>query len=140
LVELKEKESDPESFSDSDMDKGNHIINVELIATISTTNVQPDKSEEIEEGEHLFHSHMWVKGNPLHYIVENGSQNNMILTNVIKRLKLLRMEYLQPYTIGCFSRDDTLASTSSVTYPTVSIPSNIIYYVMFPHLKFVMLF
>jgi hypothetical protein len=82
------------------MEKGNHIINVESIATISTTNIQPDKSEEIEEGDHLFHSHMWVKGNPLHYIVENGSQNNMILTDVIKRLKLLRMEYPQPYTIG----------------------------------------
>jgi hypothetical protein len=100
LVELKEKESDPESYSYSDMEKGNHIINVESIATISTTNIQPDKSEEIEEGDHLFHSHMWVKGNPLHYIVENGSQNNMILTDVIKRLKLLRTEYPQPYTIG----------------------------------------
>jgi hypothetical protein len=100
LVELKEKELDPESYSYSDMEKGNHIINVESIATISTTNIQPDKSEEIEEGDHLFHSQMWVKGNPLHYIVENGSQNNMILTDVIKRLKLLRMKYPQPYTIG----------------------------------------
>jgi hypothetical protein len=58
LVELKEKESDPESYSYSYMEKGNHIINVESIATISTTNIQPDKLEEIEEGDHLFHSHM----------------------------------------------------------------------------------
>jgi hypothetical protein len=26
-----------------------------------------------EEGEHLFHSQMWVKGTPLHFIVDSGS-------------------------------------------------------------------
>ena len=96
MVELKEKELDPESYSYSDMEKGNHIINVESIATISTTNIQPNESEEIGEGEQLFHSHMWVKENPLHYIVDDEIKKNMILTDVIKRLKLLTMKYPQP--------------------------------------------
>jgi hypothetical protein len=38
------------------------------------------------------------------------------------------------------SRDDTFLSASSVAYPTTSIPSKMRYYVMFPHLKYVMLF
>jgi hypothetical protein len=82
------------------MDKGNHIIDVEPSATISTTNIQPDESEEIGEGEHLFHSHIWVKENPLHYIVDDGSKKTMILNKIINRLKLSRTEYLKPYTIG----------------------------------------
>jgi hypothetical protein len=73
------------------MDKG---------ATISTTNIQPDELEDIGEGEHLFHSHMWVKENPLHYIVDDGSKKTRILTKIINRLKLSRMEYLKPYNIG----------------------------------------
>ena len=82
------------------MDKGNHIIDVVPSATISTTNIQPDELEEIGEGEHLFHSHMWVKENPLHYIVDDEIKKNMILTEIINILKLSRMEYPKPYTIG----------------------------------------
>ena len=82
------------------MDKGNHIIDVEPSATISTKNIQPDESEDIGEGEHLFHSHMWVKENPLHYIVDDEIKKTMILTEIINRLKLSRMEYLKPYNIG----------------------------------------
>ena len=41
-----------------------------------------------EEGEHLFHSQMWVKGIPLHFIVDSGSQKNLISEEVIKQLGL----------------------------------------------------
>ena len=43
---------------------------------------------------------MWVKGTPLHFIVDRGSQKNLISTKVIKRLALLTTPHPQPYTIG----------------------------------------
>jgi hypothetical protein len=43
-----------------------------------TSTIQPEEPTYIEEGEHLFHSQMWVKCNPLHFIVDSGSQKNLI--------------------------------------------------------------
>jgi hypothetical protein len=43
---------------------------------------------------------MWVKGTPLHFIIENGSQKNLISAKVIKQLALPTMPHPQPYTIG----------------------------------------
>jgi len=66
LVELKEKEEYFASYYYLEHDKGKWIIDAEPNATIVTTQIQPKKLEELEEGVHLFHSHMWVKG--FHYI------------------------------------------------------------------------
>jgi hypothetical protein len=43
---------------------------------------------------------MWVKGAPLHFIVDSGSQKNLISVEVIKWLDLPTTPHLQPYTIG----------------------------------------
>jgi hypothetical protein len=43
---------------------------------------------------------MWVKGAPLHFIVDSGSQKNLISTEVIKRMDLPMTPHPQPYTIG----------------------------------------
>jgi hypothetical protein len=43
---------------------------------------------------------MWVKGTSLHFIVDSGSQKNLISTNFVKRLALPISPHLQPYTIG----------------------------------------
>jgi hypothetical protein len=43
---------------------------------------------------------MWVKGAPLHFIVDSGSQKNMISVEVVKRMDLAMTPYLQPYTIS----------------------------------------
>jgi hypothetical protein len=68
----------------------------------------PQKSkeelEEPEEGECLFHSQMWVKGTPLHFIVDSGSQKNLISVEVVKRLNLTMTPHPQPYTIGWLSQ------------------------------------
>ena len=37
-----------------------------------------------EKEENLFHSTMWMKGVPLHLIVDNGIQMNLTLVEVIK--------------------------------------------------------
>jgi hypothetical protein len=100
VVELKEKESEPDSDSDSENNKGKQIIDVEPTATIVATTIQPEEPEEPEEGEHLFHSQMWVKGTPLHFIVDKWESKEPDLSEVIKRMKLLTMPHPQPYTIG----------------------------------------
>jgi hypothetical protein len=55
VVDLKSSESDPGFDSDSDPDKGK-IIDAEPSAIVATTKIHPNKPEELEEGEHLFHS------------------------------------------------------------------------------------
>jgi hypothetical protein len=43
---------------------------------------------------------MWVKGTPLHFIIDSSSQKNLISTEVIKQLALPTTPHPQPYTIG----------------------------------------
>jgi hypothetical protein len=104
LAEMKSPGSDVDSDSDSEPEKGRWIIDAEPSVTIATTKVQPEEPEEPEEGECLFHSQMWVKGTPLHFIVDNGSQKNLISTEVFKRLNLTMTQHPQPYTIGWLSQ------------------------------------
>jgi hypothetical protein len=42
---------------------------------------------------------MWVKGTPLHFIVDSESQNNIILAEVVKQMDLPTIPHLQPYNI-----------------------------------------
>jgi hypothetical protein len=69
-------------------------------ATVATTKVQPGEPDELEEGERLFHSQMWVKGTPLHFIVDSGSQKNLISEEVVKLLALSTTSHPHPFTIG----------------------------------------
>jgi hypothetical protein len=78
---------------------GKQIIDVEPSATDATTKFRPNEPKEPEEGECLFHLQMWVKGAPIHFIVDNGNQKNLILAEVIKRLDLPTTLHPQPYTI-----------------------------------------
>jgi hypothetical protein len=43
---------------------------------------------------------MWVKGDPIHFIVGIDSQKNLISTEVFKRLDLPTTSHPQPYTIS----------------------------------------
>jgi hypothetical protein len=65
-----------------------------------TTTIQPEELVDPEEGEQLFHSQMWVKGTPLHFIVHSGSQKNLISVEVIKQLEFSTTPHPQPYNIG----------------------------------------
>jgi hypothetical protein len=53
-----------------------------------TTTIQPEEPTDPEEEESLFHSQMWVKGTPLHFIVDSRSQKNLISVEVVKQLGL----------------------------------------------------
>jgi hypothetical protein len=101
---MKASESDPGSDSDSDPDKVKWIIDAEPSATVTTTKIHPNEPEESEEGEHLFHSQMWVKGAPLHFIVDSGSQKNLISVEVMKWLEFLTTPHPQSYNIRWLSQ------------------------------------
>jgi hypothetical protein len=73
VAEVKASESDADFDSESEPERGRWIIDVEPSATIATTKLQHGEPDEPEEGEHLFHSQMWVKGTLLHFIVDSGS-------------------------------------------------------------------
>ena len=104
VAQLRALKLDLESDFDSKMDKGKKMINAEPSATIATTQRQPEDVEDPEKSELLFHLKMWVKGVPLHFIVDNGIQNNLILAKVIKQLKFPTMPHPQPYNIGWISQ------------------------------------
>jgi hypothetical protein len=72
-----ESEEDSNSYSNPKGEKW--IIDVKPNASFATTKVYPSELEEPEEGEHLFHSEMWVKGALLHLIVDSDSQKNLLL-------------------------------------------------------------
>jgi hypothetical protein len=99
VVKVKAFESDVGSDFGSELEKGRWIIDAKSSATITTTKVDPGELDEQEEGERLFHSQMWVKGTPLHFIVDSGSQNNLILAEVVKKLDLSTTPHPQIYTI-----------------------------------------
>ena len=96
---MKSSELDLGSDSETEFDKGKRIIDVEPNATIATAQIQPIEPEDPKEGECLFHSQMWVKGTPLHFIVDNGSQKNLISVEVVKWVKLPTTPHPQPYNI-----------------------------------------
>jgi hypothetical protein len=65
---------DPDSNSETELDKGKQIIDAKPNATVATAQIQPVEPKAPEEGERLFHSQMWVKGTLLHFIIDNESQ------------------------------------------------------------------
>jgi hypothetical protein len=69
--ELKASESEADSDCKLNPKGGKRIIDVEPSAIVATTKFWPSKLEEPEEHERLFHSKMWVKGAPLHFIVDS---------------------------------------------------------------------
>jgi hypothetical protein len=104
VAELKASESDACSDSELEPDKGNdrgkQIIDAEPNAIVASTKIQKEEPEDPEEAEHLFHSKMWVKGSSLQFIVDRGSQKNLISVEVVKWLGLPTIAHAQPYTIG----------------------------------------
>jgi hypothetical protein len=100
VAEIKDKELNPDSESDSENTDRRQIIDADPTAIVVTTTIQPEEPTDPEEGECLFHSQMWVKGTPLHFIVDSGSQKNLISAEVVKQLGLSTTPHPQPYNIG----------------------------------------
>ena len=73
MVELKASKLEVDSDSKSNSEGGKWIVDFEPSATVTATKVWWNKLEEPKEGEHLFHSQMWVKGDLLHFIFDIDS-------------------------------------------------------------------
>ena len=73
MAEIKDKEMNPNSESDFENTGKGQIIDVDPTAIFTTAKIQSEEPTDPEEGEHIFHSHMWVKGTPLHFIVDSES-------------------------------------------------------------------
>jgi hypothetical protein len=102
VAEIKDKESDRDSESDSKNTSRRKINDAKPTSIVVTIAIQPEEPTNIKEGVCLFHSKMWVKGTPLHFIVDNSIQKNLISAEVIKQLGLLTTPHPQPYNIGWF--------------------------------------
>jgi hypothetical protein len=72
VVEVKSFESYVGLESKSKTEKGRQIIDAEPNTIVSTTNIQPDEPDETKESEHIFHSQMWLKGTPPHFIIDRS--------------------------------------------------------------------
>jgi hypothetical protein len=95
-----------------------------------TATIQPEEPTDPQEGEHLFNSQMWVKGTPLHFIVDSESQKNLISAEVVKQLGLSTTPHPHPYNIGWLRQGDIFVSSNNFDCHTTSIPSRMRYYVM----------
>jgi hypothetical protein len=100
VAKIKDKEPNPDSVSDYENTGKGQIIDTDPTTIVVTASTQPEEPTDPEEGECLFHSQMWVKGTPLHFIVDSGSHNKFISTKVIKQLGLSITPHRQPYNIG----------------------------------------
>jgi hypothetical protein len=119
VAEVKAYESYARFNSNLKLQKGRQIIDVEPSASITTTTkVHRDELDEPKEGEHLFHSQMWVKGTSLHFIIDSSRKNNLISAEVFKWLALPTTPHPQSYTIGwlCQGRDLHIRKQCHLTY------------------------
>jgi hypothetical protein len=64
VVEIKDKELNPDSKSNSENTGRRQIIDANPTATVAITTIQPEEPTDPEEGEHLFHSHNVGEGDP----------------------------------------------------------------------------
>jgi hypothetical protein len=138
VVELKETELSPNLDSDSDNNKRRQIIDAEPTATVATATIQPEEPEDPEEGEHLFHSQMWVKGTPLHFIVDSRIRRTSSQQRSSSNWIFQQHHTHNHTTSDGFTRDEIFMSANSVTCHMTSSPSRMRYCVMFPHWKSVM--
>jgi hypothetical protein len=110
-------------------------------ATVSTTKLYPNEPDEPEEVERLFHSKMWLKCTPLHFIVDSGNHKNLILVGVFKRLSPTdNIRTHNPTPLDGFAKEAISTSTNTVDCRTSSSPSKTRYCVMLLLSKFVMFF
>jgi hypothetical protein len=80
VAKIKDKDLKPNSKPNSEYTGKGQIINIDSTTIVVIAAIEPEEPTDPEEGEPLFHSHIWVKGTLLYFITDNGSQNNLIST------------------------------------------------------------
>jgi hypothetical protein len=100
VAEIKDKESNPDSESDYENTGKRQVIDTNPTAIVATATIQPEEPTNLEEGERLFHSQMWVKG-----VRKTGPRSNKI-----KQMQKQNTEDTQ------YKRDTDLRGSPSVGY------------------------
>ena len=83
MADIKDKDPNPDSESDYENIGKGQIIDADPTTIVTTAAIQLEEWTDLEEGERLFHSHMWVKGISLHFIIDSRSQKNLISSEVV---------------------------------------------------------
>jgi hypothetical protein len=73
VVDIRDKEMNLDSESNSKNIYKRQIVDADPTVIVATAIIKQEEPTYPEEGEHLFNSNMWVKGTPLHFIVDSRS-------------------------------------------------------------------
>ena len=73
MAEIKDKEPNLDSESESENIGKGQIIDADPTAIVTTSTIEPEEPTDPKEGERIFHSQMWVKGTLMDFIVDRGS-------------------------------------------------------------------
>jgi hypothetical protein len=65
---------------------------------------------------------MWVKGVPLRFIVDSGTQKNLISTEAVKQLRLSTTLHPQPYNIGWLRQGQDIRVSQQFRLSYVILP------------------
>jgi hypothetical protein len=74
-----------------------HMIDIDPTAIVAHATTKPEEPPDLEEGDILFYSQIWVKGTPLHFIPDRGIHKNLISLEVFKQFGLSTTSHLKPY-------------------------------------------
>jgi hypothetical protein len=129
VAEIKEKELNPNSESDLENIGRRNIIDADPTTITMTATIQPEEPADPKEGEFLFHSQMWLKGTPLHFIVDSESQKDLISVEVIKQLGLSTTRHSHPYNIGWLfqGRDLRVSQQCQLSYDIHPFKDEVLY-------------
>ena len=103
-----------EKLSTSDLSNRNLVeYDPNASTLLDSTSTTPTTSTIIneEEQECRFHTRIQVQKNPLHLIVDNGSQKNFVSEELVKKLVLVTTPHNEPYNIDCMRDGQELRIT-----------------------------
>jgi hypothetical protein len=140
VAKVKASESDADYYSDPKPERVRQIIDVEPSATIATTKLQPGEPDEPEEGERLFHSHMWVKAPRYTSSLIALTRRNSSQQSSSSGFPCQQCRTHNPTPLDGSAKEVISASANSVYCRTASNPSKMRYCVMFLLSNFVMFF
>jgi hypothetical protein len=123
VVEIKEKDSNPNLKSDSENNGRRLIIDAKPTVIVMTTIIQPKEIADLEEGEHHFHPQMWVKGSPLHFFFIAEARRISSQQRSSKNWDYRQHHTHNHTTSGGFTKDEMSVSANNVAYPMESILS-----------------
>jgi hypothetical protein len=140
VAEVKASELDADFDSKTEPERGRRIIDVEPSATVATTKLQLGELDEPDEGEHLFHSQMWVKGTPCTSSLIEVAIRILSQQRSSSSRPCQQRHTHNPTPLYGFAKEAIFASTNSVDCRMTSSPSMTRYRVMLLLSEFVMFF